>query len=146
MQWNGEHVSSLGGADTIGPLKNPFFTTLVADDELSFEAFLAEFFKTQGYFILKAETAREALDCARKYLPDLILLNSTLGDVTGISLIQELLLEQPKAAVILMTFKPNVAEAVEAMKLGAVDYLQRPLDPEKVQAVIENQKALFNIP
>jgi NtrC-family two-component system response regulator AlgB len=134
-----------GGHGANAALKNPFFTTLVADDHLSFEQFLEEFFKTEGHFCLKAESAAEALESTRRFQPDLILLNSSMGAHSGLSLIPELLAEQPSAALILMAAKPNVLEAVEAMKLGAVDYLQRPLDPGRLKLAIENQKALFKL-
>jgi len=133
------------GQDASPSLKNPFFTTLVADDKLSFEGFLDEFFKTQGHFILKAETAGEALESTRRFQPDLILLNSTMGSQSSLALLPELLAEQPSAAVIMMAANPKLSDAVEAMRLGAVDYLERPLDPDKLRRAIENQKALFKI-
>lgn len=131
------------GYERNATLKNPFFTILVADDKLSFESFLGEFFKTDGHFVLKTESAAEALESTRRFLPDMILLNQTLGARRGLSLIPELLTEQPEAALILMAAKPLISEAVEAMRLGAVDYLERPLDPIRLKLAIDNQKALL---
>ena len=143
MSWSGENSELAGDHGVAVPQKNPFFTTLVADDKISFRGFLTEFFKTQGHFILKAETAKEALEATRRFLPDMILLNSRIGEVSGLSLIPDLLMAQPSAALILMAFKTSITEAVDAMRLGAVDYLQRPLDPARVRQAIETQKALF---
>jgi DNA-binding NtrC family response regulator len=125
--------------------KSQFFTTLVIDGQISFAEFLQEFFKTEGHLLLRAETAVEALDMTREYQPDLILLDSELEGILGLALLCQVLMEQASAAVVVMARTPNVQEAVEAMKLGAVDYLERPLDLVKLKKVIDTQKSLFKI-
>jgi DNA-binding response OmpR family regulator len=123
--------------------KNPFFTTLVVDGKLTFVGVLEDFLKAEGHFILRAETAEEALAKTRQFQPDLILLDSELEGVTGLALMGELLLEQASAAVILLARNPSIAESVEAIRRGAVDYMDRPLDLAKLKQAIDIQKALF---
>jgi DNA-binding NtrC family response regulator len=143
MQSDGVHAGNHVKADPSGSRKNSFFTTLVVDNEASFASFLEEFFKIEGHFILRAVTAKDALEKARQFQPDLILLSNQLKGDSGLTLLPELLLEHPSAAVILMANQPSIQEAVEAMKNGAVDYLERPLDLQKLKQAIDLQKALF---
>jgi DNA-binding NtrC family response regulator len=144
---NGAHARDGDGKGPHKPStgKNRFFTTLVVDGRISFEDFLQEFFKSEGHFILRAESAQQALELCRQNQPDLILLDNELNGVTGLALMGELLMEQASAAVIMMARHPSVFEAVEAMKRGAVDYLERPLDLRRLKQAIDTQKLLFHV-
>jgi DNA-binding NtrC family response regulator len=143
MQKDGVHKIDNAMPDSSGSQKNSFFTTLVIDNEASFASFLEEFFKIEGHYILRAVTAKDALEKTRQYQPDLILLSNELKGDSGLALLPELLLENPSAAVILMASQPSIFEAVEAMKAGAADYLERPLDLSKLKKAIDTQKMLF---
>ncbi len=143
MQKDGVKKTNHVGPEASAAQKNPFFTTLVVDNEASFASFLEEFFKIEGHFILRAVTAKDALEKARQYQPDLILLSNELKGESGLTLLPELLMEHASAAVIVMANQPSISEAVEAMKQGAVDYLERPLDLKKLKQAIDLQKALF---
>ena len=126
--------------------KNPFFTTLVVDGRSNFIGILEDFLKTEAHSILRAESAEDAVAKTRQYQPDLILLDSELEGITGLALLGELLLEQNSAAVIMLAMHPSVPDAVEAIKRGAVDYLERPLDLKRLKQSIDIQKALFKDP
>lgn len=135
-----------GGGNNSGPgaaVKNPWFTTLVVDGDLPFSGVLNEFIETEGHFVLRAMNADEALAKAREFQPHFILLNVDAEGLGALELLPRLLLEDPGAAVILMACSPGISDAVEAMKLGAADYLELPLNPEKLRQSIENQKALI---
>jgi DNA-binding NtrC family response regulator len=125
--------------------KNPFFTTLVVDGKFSIDGVLEGFLKSEGHFILKADSPQEALSLTRRFQPDLILLDSQVEGVSGVALLPELLMEHNLAAVILLALTPSVSEAVEAMKWGAVDVLERPLDLKKLKLAVDIQKALFKV-
>jgi DNA-binding NtrC family response regulator len=127
------------------PQRNAVFTTLVADADLYFDSFLGDFLKAEDHFILRASTAAETLAKTRAYLPDLILLDNDLEGSEGVSLLAELLLEHSGSAVIVMASHGSIFEAVEAMKLGAADYLERPLDSARLKQAIDLQKSLFNL-
>lgn len=127
------------------PHRNAIFTTLVADADLYFDAFLGDFLKAEGHFILRAATAAETLAKTREFLPDLILLDNDLEGCNGVSLLAELLLEHSSSAVIVMASRGSIFEAVEAMKLGAVDYLERPLNSARLKQAIDLQKELFTL-
>lgn len=122
---------------------SPRFRTLVVDGNFFFSGFLEKFLESEGHFILTAATVKDAIAKTRQFQPDLILLDNELEGHAGPALLAELLLEQASAAVILMARKPSISEAVEAIKLGAIDYFERPLDAQKLKHAIETQKALF---
>jgi DNA-binding NtrC family response regulator len=117
---------------------------LVVEGRLSFEGFLGEFLKTGAHYVLRAGSSKEALSKTREFRPDMILLDNELEGVEGLALLPELLIEHASAAVVVMAGHPSVGEAVEAMKMGAAEYLGRPLDPETLGRAIDLQKALFS--
>jgi DNA-binding response OmpR family regulator len=125
--------------------KNSFFTILVLDSNYAIDNTLEDFLISQGYPILMAISAEEALTKTRQFEPDLILLDCELKGLNCLSLLPELLIEHPGAAVILLASRPEVSNVVEAIKLGAVDYFERPLDLHRLKSAIDAQKALFEI-
>jgi DNA-binding NtrC family response regulator len=125
------------------PHRNAVFTTLVADADLYFDSFLGDFLRAEDHFILRASTAAQTLAMTREYMPDLILLDNDLEGCDGVSLLAELLLEHSGSAVVVMAGRGSILEAVEAMKLGAADYLERPLNSARLKQAIDLQKELF---
>jgi DNA-binding NtrC family response regulator len=147
MQRDGHKKNGKNGTDSGDSFtqKNPVFTTLVIEEELTFDNFLKEFFKSSGNLVLRAASALEALAQVRLHWPDLILLNREMSGSNGLKFLPELLQEHPSAAVILMATNPKVPDVVEAMKQGAVDFLERPLDAQRLNKAIEEQKALYKL-
>jgi two-component system response regulator FlrC len=145
MQRDGHKKMNGDASEGVHTQRNKVFTTLVVEGNLVFEGFLEEFLKSEGHFVLRATTAEEALAMTRQYWPDLILLNREMDGSNGLKFLPELLVEHPSAAIIMMATKPSVPEAVEAMIQGAVNYLERPLDPVKLKEIIDAQKALYKV-
>jgi two-component system, NtrC family, response regulator AtoC len=128
------------------PSKNPYFTVLVLDSNYSIDSTLEDFLKSEGYPILMAQSAEEALAKTSRFEPDLILLDCELKGLTCLSLLPELLIACPSASVILLANRPSVSNVVEAMNLGAVDFFERPLDLQRLKIAIARQKAFFGRP
>jgi DNA-binding response OmpR family regulator len=124
---------------------NSVFTTLVIENESTFNKCLKEFFQTEGHYVIRASNAEEALEMTRKYYPDLILLSREIVGSNSLSFLTELLLEHPSAAIIKMATNPSFSDGVDAIRLGAVDYLERPLDHQKLKQAVDLQKALYDI-
>jgi DNA-binding response OmpR family regulator len=124
-------------------MENSLFTILVLDSHYRVDGTLERFLKDERYAFILADSAEEALAKTRRFLPDLILLDCELKGLTCLTLLPELLLIDPRAAVILLASRPSVSSVVEALRLGAVDYFERPLDLARLKHVIELQKALF---
>jgi DNA-binding NtrC family response regulator len=130
--------------DTLAPNRKKF-TTLVVDEELLFEGFLRAFLEAEGHVALAASSVEEASSMIAQHQPDLILLNRALTGSADQLLIAEILLAHPGAAVILMAVKPSLADVVQAMHLGAVDYLELPLDFKQLKRAVDVQRALFDV-
>ena len=121
------------------------FRTLVVDAGHFMTPVLEKALEAQGLLILTADSAQGALDLTRQMQPDLILLDSGIDGGQNLELLGELLIEQSAAAVIVVARSGSITEAVEAMKMGALDYLEGPLDAVQLAQVCETQRAWFKV-
>lgn len=124
-------------------MENFLFTILVVDSDFLVDGTLERFLRSEHYAFSMATSSEDALAKTRRFLPNLILLDCELKGVACLTLLPELLLVDPRAAVILMANRPSVSSVVEALQLGAVDFFERPLELARLREVIEMQKALF---
>lgn len=109
---------------------------LLIDDESSLSLVFGRLFEKQGYDFLYARTGAEGLELAFRELPDLILLDLYLPDMHGLEILKELRKEKD-FHVIIITGQGEVREAVEAMKLGAGHYFQKPVDLDELLILVE---------
>jgi two-component system response regulator AtoC len=111
-------------------------TILVVDDEALIRWALTERLKAEGYDVLEAETGRSALE----QLPegaDLVLLDFRLPDTDGVSVLRKIKEFDQDILVILLTAFASVETAVEAMKLGAYHFANKPFNLDDVAATVE---------
>lgn len=101
---------------------------LIIEDDINLASTLARRLTKQGFICEVAHNQSDALLTARKLLPDFILLDMKLGDDNGLALIKPLRSLLPQAHIVLLTGFASIATAVEAMRLGANDYLTKPVD------------------
>jgi two-component system response regulator AtoC len=118
---------------------------LLIDDEEGITIALKALFELKGFDFLSAPTGKEGLSLAVKELPDLVLLDHFLPDVKGLEILKEIKSTQPEIAVIMITGYGEVKEAVEAMKLGAAHYFQKPIDLDELSLVIEKQLSFVHL-
>lgn len=90
-----------------------------------------------NYEILQAADAQEGLDAFRKEGPDLVLLDVILPGTDGLAVLETLRSESRMTPVIMLTGTKSVKTAVDAMKLGAADYLSKPFDVEELRIVVD---------
>jgi two-component system nitrogen regulation response regulator GlnG len=112
-------------------------TLLVIDDEASIRYSIQEVLESDDLRIRVAEHAAEGLAAVREEAPDVVLLDIRLGNRSGLELFSELRQIDPKILVIFITGQGNSDTAIEAMKLGAFDYLVKPLDLGQLKQVVE---------
>ncbi len=112
-------------------------TILIVDDEETIRISIKEFLEEQGYEVHVAETCEQALEKINELLPDLILLDLRLPSMGGIALLEKVKEKDPNALTIVMTGYGSVDSAVEAMRMGAYDYLEKPFKVEHLRLVIE---------
>ncbi len=90
-----------------------------------------------SYDIFQAADAQEGLDVFRKEGPDLVLLDVILPGTDGLAVLQTLRSESKMTPIIMLTGTKSVKTAVDAMKLGAADYLSKPFDVEELRIVVD---------
>jgi two-component system nitrogen regulation response regulator GlnG len=112
-------------------------TLLVVDDEPSILLAFRRAFRDPPLEVLTAETGAEGLARARERRPDVIVLDVQLPDQTGLEVLRKLRELDARSLVIFITGKSTTDTAIEAMKLGAFEYLLKPLELSQLRQVIE---------
>jgi two-component system NtrC family response regulator len=113
---------------------------VVIDDEVNAAAALETLLREDGYEVSRAHDGKAGLELIAKDAPDLVLTDLRMPEVDGIELLKRVKEIRPDCMVILMTAYGTVKTAVKAMKLGAEDYVSKPIDMEELEIVL--QKAL----
>lgn len=109
---------------------------LIVEDDKSFLQRLARAMETRGFVVTTAETVADGLQQVEKSAPAFAVVDMRLGDGTGLDVISALKRRRPDARGIVLTGYANIATAVTAVKLGAVDYLSKPADADDVVAAL----------
>ncbi|ODA66326.1 Photosynthetic apparatus regulatory protein RegA [Methyloligella halotolerans] len=107
-------------------------TLLIVDDDRAFLARLARAMETRGFEVEIAPTVEEGLTALRKRPPAFAVVDMRLDDGNGLDVIAALADIRPGARAVVLTGYGNIATAVNAVKLGAVDYLAKPADADDV--------------
>ena len=118
---------------------------LVIDDEAGIRFSIQQVFESEGIQVFGAENAEEGLRIAAEESPDVILLDIRLGRRNGLDLFTELRSIDPKKLIIFITGHGTTDTAIEAMKLGAYDYLVKPLDAAQLQQVVSQAFAISRL-
>lgn len=111
---------------------------LVVDDELSMREFLSILLEREGYEVNVAGSAEEALCILESALFDLVLSDVNMPGLSGIELLARIKEKSPETAVLMLTAFSAAEQAVEAMKLGAYDYICKPFKNEEIKQLIKN--------
>ncbi len=117
---------------------------LVVDDDNDMCLLLTRFLTRNDYTVASARSGQAAIEWMKKNKPDLVLCDFRLDDMTGVQLLSKIKEMHTEAAVIIITGYSDVKDAVEVMKLGAYDYVTKPLFPDEILLTIK--KALSDEP
>jgi len=110
---------------------------LIADDDPSILHSLCKFFSREGYRVILAHNAQEAISIIRDRNPDLLILDVKMPGKSGIELMEELAGEGYKIPLIIMTAYSNIFTPSDAEAIGAKGYFQKPFDIEKMNALVK---------
>ena len=109
---------------------------LIVEDDYSFLQRLAKALELRGFVVTTAESVADGLLQVEKAAPAFAVVDMRLGDGNGLDVISALKRRRPDARGIILTGYGNIATAVNAVKLGAVDYLAKPVDADDVVAAL----------
>jgi len=112
---------------------------LIIEDDINLASTLARRLTKQGFTCDVAHNQSDALLRARQLVPDSILLDMKLGDDNGLMLIKPLRNLLENTHIVLLTGFASIATAVEAMRLGANDYLTKPIDMATLLKALNNE-------
>jgi len=109
---------------------------LIVEDDKSFLQRLARAMEGRGFVVTTAESVADGLLQVEKAAPAFAVVDMRLGDGNGLDVISAIKKRRPEARAIILTGYGNIATAVNAVKLGAVDYLAKPVDADDVAAAL----------
>mgnify|MGYP000303696315 FL=1 len=110
---------------------------LVADDEKNMLWALTNVLSKQGFKTFTARDGEEAIHQFKKHLPDVVLLDLKMPKKNGIEVLKKIKKINDSIPVIMITAHGNIETAIEAMKLGAFDYVQKPFEMEEINVLIK---------
>ena len=114
-------------------------TILVVDDEPGIIAMLSGLLEDEGYAVVTADRGREALSLLKGNRVDLVMLDLRLPDLDGLEVLKQIRVDDANLPVIMMSGHGTIPTAVEATKLGAYDFIEKPLEPvERLLLVVEH--------
>ncbi len=105
---------------------------LIIDDEVGMRKYLQRLFVDNGYRVVSASNGEQGLEELSRSAPDLVLVDLKMPKVDGIEFLKEAKKKSPTLPIIIMTAYGSMESAIEAMKLGAYDYINKPFDMDEI--------------
>lgn len=109
---------------------------LVVDDDEAILRFMERFARSLGFDVHVRNSGPGALASLSVIKPDVVLVDLTMPELTGIDVLRAIRVTDPECHVILMTGNPSVDTAIEAVKAGALDYLAKPVDTDRLRRLL----------
>jgi ActR/RegA family two-component response regulator len=114
-------------------------SVLVVDDDAVIRKTLSQILKTEGYYVLTAETGKQAIAASKKRFFNVALIDVRLQDMEGTALIDKLKETEPRMIRIIVTGYPSMDSAIEAVNRNADGYILKPVDVQELLAMVERQ-------
>lgn len=109
---------------------------LVVDDDKNIRMLLSQCMEEAGYMVVSAVDGEHALKKVEETQFDLVLLDMKLPGMDGLQVLRKLRAADPAQPIVIITAHGTIETAVEAMKSGATDYLQKPFTPEEIRNIV----------
>jgi len=110
---------------------------LIVDDEKQIRRILAVLLAEKGYEVAEADSGETALSIQPEFQPNVVLLDLSLPGIDGLDTLKKILERDPRVDCIIMTAYGTIRSAVQAMRLGAFDYLAKPFDNDELLMIID---------
>ncbi|MBI1260108.1 MAG: ActR/PrrA/RegA family redox response regulator transcription factor [Rhizobiales bacterium] len=124
------------GASDETPVLPEDRTLLLVDDDVPFLTRLARAMESRGFDVSTASTVKDGKDLAKSKKPGFAVVDLRLEDGNGLDVVSAIEDARPDARIVVLTGYGNIATAVAAVKLGAVDYLAKPSDADAIEAAL----------
>src|ERR1700733_12261199 len=111
---------------------------LIVEDEPNARTGLAELIGSWGYRTSVASDGVEALDCITRLSPSIVVTDLKMPRMDGMELLHRIGELPERIAVVMLTAQGSIDSAVEAMRLGAYDYIPKPVDPVRLKTILHN--------
>jgi len=111
-------------------------SVLVVDDEASIRESLEMFLGEKGYAVRAAETGAQGLELWQRHHPQVVVLDVRLPDMSGLEVLRKIMARDPKANVIIITAFHDMDSTIAAMRQGAYDFLNKPLDVDELEQAV----------
>lgn len=118
--------------------RRPKKTILLIDDDPEMLWVFSKILKAEGYTVITADGGKKALTEIEEERPDLVILDMVMPEMDGIQTLKKAKKIDKNLLVIILTAYGSIESAVKAIKLGAYDYLTRPIDNERIKIVVKN--------
>lgn len=126
------------------PQQEPL-SVLVVEDDQTVGTFLDGIFTSQKWRVRWVETAEDGIGASREDEYDVVLLDLFLPGMSGLEMLRQLKLTSGGPEVVIMTGDPSIDSAVDAMRLGAFDYVEKPVKPKRILHVSEQAAARYRL-
>ncbi len=118
---------------------------LIVDDEASIRRATSIALEAAGHYVETAETGEVALSSLKETSFDLVLLDLYLGEESGLQVLETIRREHPAVHVVMFTANATIPNAVEATRLGAVDFLEKPFSPDQLRQSLKRIATLRSL-
>ncbi|RMF43635.1 MAG: sigma-54-dependent Fis family transcriptional regulator, partial [Deltaproteobacteria bacterium] len=119
-------------------LSEPSYRILIVDDEESLREFLGIMLTREGYEVETAADGGQGVEKLRQSGFDLVITDIQMPRVDGFGVLNHVLEHSPDTVVIMITAFSSTEQAVEAMKLGAYDYITKPFKNDEIRLIVKN--------
>ncbi len=113
------------------------YTILIVDDEDAQRSILKGYLEKKGYKIFSASSGTDGIKVVRQNLIDIVLSDFKMPDKTGLEVLEEVKKINPEISFVILTAYGTIENAVKAMRLGAFDYISKPVDLDELDLMIE---------
>src|SRR5271157_5999535 len=114
---------------------------LIVEDEAHARTGLTELVTSWGFRAESAADGVEGLDVVRKWSPGIVVTDLKMPRMDGMELLARIKDSQPGVVVAMLTAQGSIESAVEAMRMGAYDYIPKPVDPTRLRTILQNANA-----